>query len=202
MTNYVGTQERKEQAYVSYHEDGLLDLLIGLAVLLGGLYILVDLDIPLAGGWVVLWLPIWLSARKTITSRRLPNVEISHEQYAGLMRAAVFVVITLVLLVFAGSLLLLGHSSGLVPSWFVTGLREHLTLVLGLVGAFVMTIAGWLSGLNRLFAYALLTAVAFAGTYSLQAPASLAVALVGGAVMVWGLVMLSRFVRSHPVQSA
>ena len=71
MTNYVGTQERKEQAYVSYHEDGLLDLLIGLAVLLGGLYILVDLDIPLAGGWVVLWLPIWLSARKTITSRRL-----------------------------------------------------------------------------------------------------------------------------------
>jgi hypothetical protein len=187
---------------MSYHEDGLLDLLLGLAVLLGGLYIFVDLDIPLGGVWVVLWLPIWLSARKTITSRRLPNVEVPHEQYTGLMRAAVFVVLTLVLLVFAGSVLLLGHSSGLVPSWFVTGLREHFTLVLGLVGAFVMTVAGWLSKLNRLYAYALLTAVAFAGTYLLQAPAGLAVAVVGGVVMIWGLVMLSRFVRSHPVQSA
>jgi hypothetical protein len=202
VTHIIGTQERKEQAYMSYHEDGLLDLLIGLAVLLGGLYIFVDLDIPLGGVWVVLWLPIWLSARKTITSRRLPNVEVPHEQYARLMRAAVFVVLTLVLLVFAGSLLLLGHSSGLVPSWFVTGLREYFTLVLGLVGAFVMSIAGWLSGLNRLYAYALLTAVAFAGTYLLQAPAGLAVAVVGGVVMIWGLVMLSRFVRSHPVQSA
>ena len=187
---------------MNYHEDGLLDLLVGLSVLLSGVYILVDLDIPLGGVWVVLWLPIWLSARKTITSRRLPNVEVPHEQYAGLMRAAVFVVLTLVLLVFAGSLLLLGHSSGLVPSWFVTGLREYFTLILGLVGAFVMTIAGWLSGLNRLYAYALLTAVAFAGTYLLQAPAGLAVAVVGGVVMIWGLVMLSRFVRSHPVQSA
>jgi len=202
VTNFIGTQERKEQAYMTYHEDGLLDLLIGLAVLLGGLYMLVDLDIPLGGVWVVLWLPIWLSARKTITSRRLPNVEVPNEQYVGLMRAAVFVVFTLVLLVFAGSLLLLGHSSGLVPSWFVSGLREHLTLVLGLIGAFVMTIAGWLSGLNRLFAYALLTALGFAGTYWLQAPAGLAVAVAGGVVMIWGFVMLSRFVRSHPVQSA
>jgi hypothetical protein len=202
VTNFIGAQERKEHAYMSYHEDGLLDLLLGLAVLLGGLYIFVDLDIPLGGVWVVLWLPIWLSARKTITSRRLPNVEVPHEQYTGLMRAAVFVVLTLVLLVFAGSVLLLGHSSGLVPSWFVTGLREHFTLVLGLAGAFVMTVAGWLSKLNRLYAYALLTAVAFAGTYLLQAPAGLAVAVVGGVVMIWGLVMLSRFVRSHPVQSA
>ena len=160
-----------------------------------------DLDIPLGAAWVVLWLPIWLSAKKSITARRAPNVEISEVRYAGMMKAATFVVITLVMLVFAGSLLLLGQSSGLVPSWFATGLREYLTAVLGLVGAFVITIAAWLSGLNRLYAYALLTAVAFVGSYLLQAPAGLAVAVVGGVGMLWGLVMLSRFVRSHPVQS-
>ena len=202
MVQNVGSRDREHQAYMSYHEDGLLDLMIGLAVLLGGLYLLVDWDIPLGAVWVVLWLPLWLSAKKSITGRRIPNVEISEERYAGMMKAATFVVITLVMLVFAGSLLLLGQSSGLVPSWFATGLREYLTAVLGLVGAFVITIAAWLSGLNRLYAYALLTAVAFVGSYLLQAPAGLAVAVVGGVGMLWGLVMLSRFVRSHPVQSA
>ena len=201
MIHNVGSNEREQQAYIRYHEDGLLDLLLGLAVLLAGVYAAVDLDIPLGAAWVVLWLPIWLSAKRSITARRAPNVEISEERYAGMMRAAAFAVITLVLLVFAGSLLLLGQSGGLVPSWFLTGLREHLTVVLGLVGALVMAIAGWLSGLNRLYAYALLTAVVFVGSYLLQAPAGLAVAAVGGAVMLWGLVMLSRFVRSHPVQS-
>ena len=201
MIHNVGSNERDQQAYMRYHEDGLLDLLLGLAVLLAGVYAAVDLDIPLGAAWVVLWLPIWLSAKKSITARRAPNVEISEERYAGMMRAAAFVVITLVLLVFAGSLLLLGQSSGLVPSWFVTGMREYLTVVLGLVGALVMTVAAWLSGLNRLYAYALLIAVVFVGSYLLQAPAGLAVAVVGGVVMLWGLVMLSRFVRSHPVQS-
>ena len=185
-----------------YHEDGLLDLLIGLAVLLGGVYAAVELDVPLAAAWVVLWLPIWLSAKKSITARRAPNVQISEEQYTGMMRAAVFVVITMVLLVFAGSLLLLGQSSGLVPSWVMTIVRQYLTVVLGLIGALVLATAGWLSNLNRLYAYALVTAMAFIGTYLLQAPAGLAVAVVGGVATLWGLIMLSRFLRSHPVQSA
>ena len=201
MAQSVISGVHEQRAYMRYHEDGLADLMIGLSVLLGGLYLVVDWDIPLGAVWVVLWLPLWLSAKKSITARRAPNVEISEVRYAGMMKAATFVVITLVLLVFAGSLLLVGQSGGLVPSWFVTGLREYLTVVLGLVGSLVLTIAAWLSGLNRLYAYALLTAVAFVGSYLLHAPAGLAVAVVGGVVMLWGLVMLSRFVRSHPVQS-
>jgi hypothetical protein len=202
MAQNVASNDHGQHAYMSYHEDGLLDLLVGLSVLLGGLYILVDLDIPLGGAWVVLWLPIWLSARKAITARRLPYVEIPQEQYAGMMRAATFVVITLTLAVFAGSIILLGHSTGSVPEWFVIGLRQYLTVVSGLLGALVLAIAGWLSKLNRLYAYALLTAVAFVGGYVLRAPTSLAVALVGGCITLWGLRMLAGFVRKHPIRSA
>ena len=194
-----GVHERR--AYMRYHEDGLADLMIGLSVLLGGLYILADWDVPLGAVWVVLWLPLWLSAKKSITARRAPNVEISEKRYAGMMRAAAFVVIVLVLLVFAGSVLLWGQSTGAVPLWFETALREYLTVVLGLVGALVLAIAAWLSGLNRLYAYALLTAIAFVGSYLLHAPVALAVAVAGGTITLWGLAMLSRFVRSHPVQS-
>jgi hypothetical protein len=202
MAHNIGSREREGQAYMSYHEDGLLDLLIGLAVLLAGIYVLVDLDIPLGAVWVVLWPPIWLSAKKSITARRVPDVEISEEQYDGMWRAAGFVIAALVLLVLAVLVVLWGQSTGNVPEWFLTGLRQYLTPVLGLVGALVLVIAAWLSRLNRLYAYAVLTALAFFGGYRLGVSTALAVTLVGGFIMLWGAVMLIRFVTTHPVQPA
>jgi len=202
MTHTLNSAVNQQRRYMSYHEDGLLDLLVGLGVLLGGLYMLVDWDIPLGALWAVLWLPLWLSAKKSITARRLPDVEISQERYAAMMKAGVFVVVALVLLVFAGLALLWGQSTGRVGEWLLAGLQAYLTLLLGLFLALVMVVAAWLSGLARLFAYALLTAVVFVGGHFLNVPAALPVALVGGFIMLWGLVVFARFVRSHPQQSA
>jgi hypothetical protein len=198
----VSSKGHERRAYMTYHQDGLLDLMVGLAVLLGGIYVLVDLDIPLGAIWVVLWLPLWLSAKKSITARRVPDVEISEEQYDGMWRAAGFVIAALVLLVLAVLVVLWGQSTGNVPPWFLTGLRQYLTPVLGLLGALVLVIAAWLSGLNRLYAYALLTAVAFVSGYLLGAPFALAVTVVAAFVTVWGAVLLVRFVRTHPIQQA
>jgi hypothetical protein len=202
MTHHIGSREREGQAYMSYHEDGLLDLLIGLGLLLAGIYVLVDLDIPLGAAWVVLWLPIWLSAKKSITARRIPDTEVSEKQYDGMWRAAGFVIAALVLLVLAGLAIIWGRNAGLLPQRFLAALAEYLTVVLGLVGALVFAVAAWLSGLTRLYAYALLTAVAFVCGYLLGAPFALAVTVVAAVVTVWGAVLLVRFVKSHPVQSA
>jgi hypothetical protein len=75
-------------------------------------------------------------------------------------------------------------------------------VVLGVTGAFVMGVAAWLSGLGRLYAYAMLTAVAFVGGYLLHAPFALALTVVGGVITLWGGVMLVRFVRKYPIQPA
>lgn len=192
----------EQRAYMSHHMDGLLDLLVGLAIILGGLTLLLDSDVPLGAVWVVVCLPAWLAAKKSITARRMPDSEVSEEQYAGMMRAGAFVVVALVLAVFAGMVVLWGRSTGSVPAWFFEGLREYLIVVLGLFGALVIGVAAWLSGLNRPYAYAALTAVVFIGGYLLNAPIALAVAVVGGIVTVWGAVLPVRFVRRHPIQQA
>jgi hypothetical protein len=202
MTHTLNSAVNQQRRHLSYHEDGLLDLLVGLAVLLSGLYMLVAGDIPLGGLWVVLWLPLWLSARKSIAARHSPDVEVSQERYAAIMKAGVFVVVSLVLLVFAGLALLWGQSTGRVGEWFLAWLQVYLTMLLGLFLALVMAVASWLSGVARLFVYALLTAVVFVSGYILNVSAALPIALVGGFVMLWGLVLFARFVRSHPVQSA
>ena len=202
MAQNVSLKGDERRAYMSYHEDGLLDLMVGLAVLLAGIYVLVDLDIPLGAVWVVLWLPLWLSAKKSITARRVPDVEISEEQYDGMWRAAAFVIAALVLLVCAVLALIWGRNAGLIAEGFIAAVGQHLMWGLGLFGALVLGVAAWLSGLNRLYAYALLTAVAFVGGYLLGAPFALAVTVVAAVVMVWGGVLLVRFVRTHPVQPA
>ena len=202
MALNVSSRGHERRAYMSYHQYGLLDLLIGLGVLLAGVYVLVDGDIPLGAVWVVLWLPIWLSAKKSITARRVPDVEISEEQYDGMWRAAAFVIAALVLLVCAVLALIWGRNAGLIAEGFIAAVGQHLMWVLGLFGALVLGVAAWLSGLNRLYAYALLTAVAFVGGYLLGAPFALAVTVVAAVVMVWGGVLLVRFVRTHPVQPA
>ena len=202
MAQNVSSKGHERRAYMSYHQDGLLDLLIGLGLLLAGIYALVDLDMPLGAVWVVLWLPIWLSAKKSITARRIPDIEVSEEQYDGMWRAAAFAIAALVLLVLAGLAVLWGRNAGLLPEWSLAALAEYLTVVLGLIGALVFAVAAWLSGLNRLYAYSLLTAVAFVGGYLLGAPFALAVTVVAAVVTVWGAVLLVRFVRTHPVQSA
>jgi hypothetical protein len=201
MAHTVNSQVN-QQRYVSYHEHGLPDLLVGLAALLGGLYLLVDWDIPLGALWVVLWLPLWLSLRKSIAVRLVPDVEACEERYTGLLRAGGLVVVSLVLLVLVVLVLLWSQSTGSVPEWFLAGLHSYLTILLGLFAALVMAVAGWLSGLDRLFVYALVTAVVFVGGHFLDAPPALRVALVGGFIMLWGLVVFTRFVRSHPIQSA
>jgi len=117
-----------------------------------------------------------------------------------MLKAGVFVSGILVLLVAAILLVLWGQTTGNIPAWFLAGLRQYLIVVLGLFGALALVVAAWLSGLSRLYAYALLTAVALVGGYLLNAPIALAVTLVGGMVMAWGLGMLVRFVRKYPLQ--
>jgi hypothetical protein len=202
MAQNVSSIEREQEAYTSHHMDGLLDLLVGLAVALGGLSMLLDLDVPFAAVWVVVWLPVWMSAKKAITARRMADVGVSKEQYTGMMRAGVFGVAVLVVAVFAGMVVLWGQSIGNMPTWFFEGLREYLIVVLGLFGALVIAVAGWLSGLNRLYAYAAMTAVAFVGGYLLNAPIALAVTVVGAIIAFWGGVMLARFVRKYPKEIA
>lgn len=198
MEQNISSQNDQQQAYMRYYQDGLADLLIGLGVLLAGLFMLLDSDVPLAAAWVVLWLPIWMSAKKSIAARRIGKAEVPMEQQKGIAKAVLFVAGVLVLLVAAAMVALWGQNTGKIPSWFLAGLRQYLIVVLGLLGAIVISVMGWLSGLDRLYAYAVATAVVFVGGYLLNVPIALAVAVVGGIVMLWGLGLLVRFVRKYP----
>ncbi len=199
MTQSLNSTIGQQRRYLSYHQDGLLDLLIGLGGLLSGIYLLADLEIPLGAVWVVLWLPIWLTAKKSITARRCRDLQISDERNAGLLKAALVSVSTLVLLVAAVLVLVWGRNAGLISEGFIAALGQNAMWALGLLAAVVFSVAAWLSGLNRLYAYGLLTTVVLVGGYLLGARLALAMTVVAAVVAAWGAVLLIRFVRTHPI---
>ncbi len=132
----------------------------------------------------------------------MPTVKVSDEQYADMMRAAVFVVVALALAVFAGTIVVWGGNTGNIPARLPDGLQEYLMVVLGLFGLVILSGAGWLFGIERLYAYGLVTALVFVGGYMLNAPIALAVTIIGAVITPWGGVMLVRFVRKYPKEIA
>lgn len=201
MTQNLAANEKEQGAYRYCAHDGLWDILIGLSVLFAGLYMLLDISSAFIAIWVVLWLPAWRSAKKSITEPRMQYLQVSKEQHAGLIRAGVLSAGALLVVVVAVVAVLLAQATGRIPAWFLAWLEEYLIVVLGLLGSLVLVVAGWLSGVHRLYAYAVLTLIVLGVGYLLNTPAALAAALLGAIITLWGAVMLLRFVRRYPKEA-
>ena len=70
------------------------------------------------------------------------------------------------------------------------------------IAALVLLLAGWLSGVRRLYAYAGLTVVVIAGGTWLAVDPPLFVLLLGGLILTSGLVLSARFLRKYPLNKS
>jgi hypothetical protein len=106
-----------------------------------------------------------------------------------------------VLVFLAGALaaVLWSRSTGLLPLWLQSFIREYFWLLPGVFGAGILSLLAWLYHLNRYFVYAALTLGIFTLTYALNAPFWLMIALTGMTIALLGLVVFVRFIRTYPV---
>ena len=65
------SQNYNSSKYVIFHKDGLLDTFFGLYLIIAGTAMANELTF-LSGVWVAIFIPLWISARKSITMRRVP----------------------------------------------------------------------------------------------------------------------------------
>jgi hypothetical protein len=198
QTSIKGIKTQTDQ----YHQDGLLDILAGLTVLLLGLSLFAGMP------WLVAILPttvfpIWGTTKRSLMAPRLGETVFASAQRAaaksikGILTGMTALGVVALL---AGIIVFLGVESGQMPAW----LREHFELGLGLFGAALLSATGLMIRLTRFQIYAVLTAAIFAaGNLSagswldLQFP--LLVALVGVMISVSGVGLLIRFALQHPV---
>ena len=188
-------KQLERRTYLLYHQDGLIDIIIGLCIMGFGLNMFTDSSAFSILAWMpVIFLP---GLKNKITVPRLGYAQFDRKRTGSLRLMAVLMVLGLVALL-AGVFVFIGvrNRSPEMTAW----LKTYLMVVLAAVVAFVMVLSGWMSGIKRLYAYAALTLLVVAGGDWIGVEPPLFVLVLGALIMGSGLVLLSRFLRKYPVQ--
>jgi hypothetical protein len=196
MSAELNMKEIERQVYLSYSEDGLVDIAIGVVITAWGL-MLTQEPSGLIGVLGLLGMGVWYFGKRLITIPRIGVIEPSPKMERKLSNLAIFLVV-LGLVVFAG-ILLSRAAGGLVIS-------DYSLAILGLVLAGGVALVAYLLNAARIYLYAVILFASFAGGEILAKSVTtfdafaLSVILGGGLILLSGIIVLVRFMRKYPRQ--
>ena len=194
-------REVEKKTYMFYHQDGLIDILVGIYVLMFGSGILLLTFTDFSTWFVIpaifpaIMIPVWISAKKRITMPRIGYVKFRSRGANRLM--AVF----LGLMVFGlGTFMAFTFASS--QGWALT-LRNLIVsngmIIIGVAAATISSLFAYTMGLKRLYAYGLLTLVLFLTGHFITIPFGYFLVTIGLVIIINGFVLLMRFIRKYPI---
>jgi len=196
MSYELNMKKIERQVYLSYSEDGLVDIAIGVVITAWGL-MLTQEPSGLIGLLGLLGMGVWYFGKRLITIPRIGVIEPSPKMERKLSNLAIFLVV-LGLVVFAG-ILLSRAAGGLVIS-------DYSLAILGLVLAAGVALVAYLLNAARIYLYAVILFASFAGGEILAKSVTtfdafaLSVILGGALILLSGIIVLVRFMRKYPRQ--
>jgi hypothetical protein len=197
ITTAPDLQKLEYKIYLFYHQDGLLDLIIG-AIILG-----LGLNETFASSiWniiAILLIIAYVPLKRGITFPRLGYAKFNINRGGLNLLVAGGVILVFLLLLTIGSLLLV-RTNGSSPLRLILWFREYSLIIYGSLGFIGFGLTGMLVGLKRLLVYALLTVVIMTGGYFLGLHGSIPFLFLGGVILVIGTFLLIGFLRKYPVK--
>ena len=186
----------KRKVYLSYHRDGILDLVAGSVVLGFGTFMLTDNIAFLMAGWFMMMMYVFL--KKRITVPRYGFVRIDSEKKA-LMKSWISVGIGVLVLLLFFLLPIFLRREPTSPEMEALLRRYHMvplsTMLFGLpaLGAAIFL------GLKRFYLYALLAAgLPLLGAW-LNIETYLPIITTGAVILTFGTVLLVTFLKNNPL---
>jgi hypothetical protein len=196
MEHNINLKNLERKAYLSYHEDGILDLFIGFNILLFGLWILADM-VYLAGAFVAISTPIYTQMKKQITIPRLGYVKFTSSRTAKSQKTISLLIIAGFLAFIPGVFLFITAGMGIqAPIQF---LIEYGMIVIGVAGMVLIASIAYLTELRRLNIYAVLFLAIFLSGYFLSFPFVYYLIGLGTIILVSGAYLLIRFQHNYPL---
>ncbi len=184
------------KAYMSYHGDGIIDILIGTGIIGFGLMMLTGNVVFNMLAWlpVLLYVPI----KNRITVPRFGYVQFTSKEKRN---TQLFLGVFVGVLLFAFFLgLYVATASGNMPQWLQGLLQRFDLLLLGFLLALPMVIGAALTGLSRFYAYAGLVLLVIGTGIYLGIDAPYYVIFLGLCILTVGITLLVRFLRKYPLQ--
>ncbi len=201
VTQEPNLREIEKKAYMSYHQDGLLDIFVGVYILGFGLGIWADIIVGFFGFGSIMpailiatILPIWIAAKRKITMPRIGFVKFGARGSNKLF--AIFLGLMVVGLgVFFAFALFQDGLSPVLDLVFQNGL-----ILVGIGSLAVCVLFGYSMGLKRLYAYGLLALIALVIGHFVGIFFAYILMALGTAVVATGVALLIGFVRKYPLQ--
>jgi hypothetical protein len=196
MSQEPSIKQLQRKAYLAYHQDGILDVLIGVSILGFGLWIW--LEKPIFAYLCVFCFGFYIQLKNTITVPRFGYVRFQEgKREFGLL---VVLGIGLVLLaIVIGTLSIFGPERvGLAPFTF---LRKFHVYVMSSIGAALMGLFGIWSSVRRLIAYAFFLIGMLAITYLGGFDQGVPLLITGSLLVLIGLLLMIKFLRGNPIGS-
>jgi len=193
----------EKKTYMFYHQDGLLDIFIGIYVLLFGIGIslltLTDFNtwflIPAI--FPAIMIPIWISAKRKITMPRIGYVNFGVRGVNKM--TAIFIGLMVAGL---GVFMVFGLGASMGEGWALT-LRDFFIsnsmLIIGVGAVSVSSLFAYTMGLKRLYGYGLLIFVLFFTGHFITIPFGYILLAIGFVIAISGFVLLMQFIRKYPL---
>lgn len=203
MNKNNSLREIEKKTYMSYHQDGLLDIFVGIYVLLFGVGISLMTMTDFSSWFIIpaifpaIMIPIWISVKKRITMPRIGYVKF------GVRGANKMMALFLGLMVAGlGVFMVFGLGAFMGEGWALT-LRDFFIsnsmLIIGIGSVAVSSLFAYTMGLKRLYGYGLLIFVLFFTGHFIAIPFEYLLLAIGFVIIVGGLVLLMRFIRKYPI---
>jgi len=196
MTHSGDFRKLEQKIYLSYHQDGLLELIIGAVILCIGLN-----EATKTSVWSlmsILLIIAYVPLKRRITFPRLGYVKFNANR-GGVNLLLAGTVSMAVLGFFLVGMLILLYSENSSSSPITVAIRQGPLLLYALLGFIGFGLAGWLLGLQRLLVYALLSVVAMIAGHLLRLPLFAPFLLLSSVILATGTVLLISFLRRVPV---
>jgi len=201
MTKKTSLREIEKKTYMSYNQDGLLDIFVGVYIILFGIGILL-LTMTDFSTWFVIpaifpaiMIPIWISAKKQITMPRIGYVKF---RSGGANRlTAIFIGLMVAGL---GTFAIFTFSAS--EGWALTLMDlivSNSMIIIGVGAAIISSLFAYTMGLKRLYGYGLLTFVLFITGYFVAIPFEYFLVTIGLVIVISGFVLLMQFIRKYPL---
>jgi hypothetical protein len=195
MSKNSDFKDLTSQVYMSYHQDGIIDMMLGAGVTGFGLRMFFDSPALI----VLSWMPflLYMPLKNHITAPRFGYVRFTGEEETRRKNTRLSLLGILVFVLLLGLVLLLvyGRMAPEVRDFF----GQNGILLLGGLAALILAGAAVVTGLKRFYLYAALTLLFNIGGVLLPVNEGLMTVLLGLTILAIGIWLLSRFLRAYPL---
>lgn len=195
MTQNLNLKEIEKKIYMSCHQDGILDISLGLLMLLFGIAMYTHL-IAFVGLIPILVMGVGYLARKFVTIPRMGYVNFSNARKAKERKKMSF---WLVLGIVVFGAVLIGLAKKNIIPGLDSVLQAYPLLTLAVIFSLLIITAAIMSGTDHLYAYAAMVLVVLVPGQSIYAPEPHRVIFVGALILLCGLLIFIRFLREYPL---